>query len=136
MENIKVNSHGVNEKINYHILSDKKMKEIGFNKNYYEGTSYEEYSPYWWFTRVIQFPKEKQWKSMDIEFTVKIPKDGSDLDIMVLGMDFCQPYDYQCILRRNKDNQCANIVSEQVEYWMEYLQSNGVLSGHARGEYI
>ena len=54
MEEIKLNSHCVNAKIKYHILSDEKMKEIGFNKNYYEGTDYEEYSPYWWFTRMIQ----------------------------------------------------------------------------------
>lgn len=136
MENIKVNSHGVNTKIKYHILSDEKMRKIGFNKNYYEGTDYEKYSPYWWFTRVIQFPKEKQWEGMNIDFTVKIPKDGSDLNIMILDMDFCQPYDYQSILRRNKNNQCANIVNEQVEYWIEYLQDNGVLSGHVKGEYI
>ena len=57
MEEIKLNSHCVNAKIKYHILSDEKMKEIGFNKNYYEGTDHEEYSPYWWFTRMIQFPK-------------------------------------------------------------------------------
>ena len=30
----------------------------------------------------------------------------------------------------------ANIVNEQVEKWMEYLQEQGVLSGHVRGEYV
>ena len=33
MEEIKLNSHCVNAKINYHILSAEKMKEIGFTKN-------------------------------------------------------------------------------------------------------
>lgn len=133
---VKLNSHGVNTVIQYHILSDEKMKEIGFTKNYYEGTDHEEYSPYWWFTKEIHFPKEKQYRRIDIDFTVKIPKDGSDLNIMVLDMDFCQPYDYQRILERNPDHQFASIVSAQVEKWMEYLQDNGVLSGYVKGEYI
>lgn len=133
---IELNSHGVNAAIQYHILSDEKMKEIGFTKNYYEGTDYEEYSPYWWFTRDIQFPKEKQYRGIEIDFTVKIPKDGSDIDIMVLDMFFCQPYDYQRILEKNPNHPFASIVSEQVEKFMEYLQDNGVLSGHVKGEYI
>jgi hypothetical protein len=134
--NVEVNSHGVNKLIKATILSDEKMKEIGFNKNYYEGTDHEKYSPYWWFTRGIEFPKEKKWKGIEIDFTVKIPKDGSDINIMVLDMDFCQPYDYQRILNKNPKHLCANIVNEQVEMWMKYLQNNGVLSGHVYGEYI
>ena len=44
MEEIKLNSHCVNAKIQAHILSDEKMKEIGFTeyrKGYY--ISVEEY---------------------------------------------------------------------------------------------
>jgi hypothetical protein len=136
MMTVEVNSHGVNKLIKYTILSDERMKEIGFNKNYYEGTDHEEYSPYWWFTRMIQFPKEKRWRYVEISFSVKIPKDGSDINIMVLDEDFCQPYDYQYILSKNPKNECSIIVNEQVEKWMEYLQDSGVLSGHVRGEYI
>ena len=80
MEEIKLNSHCVNAKIKYHILSDEKMKEIGFNKNYYEGTDHEEYSPYWWFTRMIQFPKDKSGSGIEIDSTVKTPKESSDMD--------------------------------------------------------
>lgn len=133
---VEVNSYGVSKLIKYTILSDERMKEIGFHKNYYEGTDHEEYSPYWWFTRTIGFPKEKKWKNVEIDFDVKIPKDGSDINIMVLDMDFCQPYDYQYLLSKNPKNECANIVKEQVEMWMKYLQDNGVLSGHMYGEYI
>lgn len=133
---VKLNSHGVNTAIQYYILSDEKMKEIGFAKNYYEGTDHEEYSPYWWFSRTIRFPRDKSWKGIEIDFDVKIPKDGSDLNIMVLDMDFCQPYDYQRILSKNPNHPCASIVNEQVEKWMEYLQEQGVLSGRVRGEYI
>ena len=136
MEEIKLNSHCVNAKIKYHILSDEKMKEIGFNKNYYEGTDHEEYSPYWWFTRMIRFPKDKRWRGIEIDFTVKIPKDGSDIRIDVLDEDFCQPYDYQSMLHKNPTFEPALIVYGQVEELMEYLQSKGVLSGHVKGEYI
>ena len=47
MTNVEVNSHGVNKLIKATILSDERMKEIGFHKNYYEGTKHEEYSPYY-----------------------------------------------------------------------------------------
>lgn len=136
MSNIETNSHGVNKAIKAHILSDEKMKEIGFQKNYYEGTNHEQYSPYWWFTKYIEFPEEKRWSGVEISFTVKIPKDDSDINIMVLDEDFCQPYDYQYLLHNNPKNECANIVKEQVEEWMSYLQDNNVLSGHNYGDYI
>lgn len=134
--NIEVNSNGVNKLIKYNILSDEDMKRIGFHKNYYEDTDHEQYSPYWYFTRGIEFPREKRWRGIEINFDVKIPKDGSDINIMILDMDFCQPYDYQYILSKNPQNECANIVKEQVEEWMKYLQDEGVLNGHVYGEYI
>lgn len=134
--NIEVNSKGTNKAIKVTILSDERMKEIGFHKNYYEGTDHEQYSPYWWFAKPIKFHKEKRWRGTFIDFDVKIPKDGSDIEIVTLDMDFCQPYDYQEILNRNSKNECANIVKEQVEMWMKYLHDEGVLSGHVYGEYI
>ena len=127
VEEIKLNSHGVNAKIKYHILSDEKMKEIGFT---------ECRKGYLYFCRVIQFPKEKRYRGFNISFSVTIPRDGSDIRIDVLDEDFCQPYDYQMILSKNPNHTCANIVNEQVEKWMEYLQDKGVLSGHVIGEYI
>ena len=136
MNSVELNSHGVNKLIKYDILSDEEMKKIGFQKNYYEGTKHEQYSPYWWFRKGIAFPKDKRWRGVDIEFVVKIPKDNSDVNIMILDENFCQPYDYQYILSKNSKNECANIVKEQVENWMKYLQDNGVLSGHVYGEYI
>ena len=137
MYGVSLNSNGVNSLIKYNILSDEKMKEIGFQKNYYEGTDHEQYSPYWWFSRIIEFPRGHIWKGIDdISFDVKIPKDGTDIDIMVLDMNFCQPYDYQDILMKNPDAEFAKCVKEQVEKWMKYLQDNGVISGHNYGEYI
>ena len=126
-EKVEVNSHGINAKIKAHILSDKEMREIGFT-NHYE--------PSWYFCRPIKFPQTKRYRSFDISFSVSIPKDGSDIRIDVLDEDFCQPYDYQFMLHKNPTFEPALIVYEQVEEWMEYLQSKGVLSGHVKGEYI
>ena len=126
-EEVKVNSNGVNSKIKAHILSDEEMKAIGFT-NYYE--------PTWYFCRSIKFPKTKRYKGFDISFSVSIPKNGSDIRIDVLDEDFCQPYDYQYMLNKDPKFKPALITFEQVEEYMEYLQSKGVLSGHVKGEYI
>ena len=125
-EKVEVNSNCVNVKIKAHILSDKKMREIGFT----------EYNKEWHFRRSIAFPREPRYKGFDISFNVSIPKDCSDISIDVLDEDFCQPYDYQAMLNRNPTFEPALIVYEQVEELMEYLQSKGVLSGHVKGEYI
>ena len=71
-----------------------------------------------------------------MSFNVTIPKDGSDIEIDVLDDDYCQAYDYQRMLDSNQTFEPALIIKEQVEEWMEYLQENGVFSGHMKGEYI
>lgn len=124
---IELNSHGVNKLIKATILSDEKMKEIGF-------TDYAK--DRWYFCRMIKFPNKKKYRGFEISFNVSIPKDNSDIIIDVLDEDFCQPYDYQVILSKNPTHPCASIVNEQVEEWMKYLQDSGVLSGHVYGEYI
>ena len=123
--NVEVNSNGVNKLIKYNILSDEKMRDIGFT-DYAEDT--------WYFCRMIKFPKGH--RGLDISFNVSIPKDNSDIQIDVLDEAFCQPYDYQYMLDKNPEFEPALVVKEQVEDWMKYLQDKGVLSGHVYGEYI
>lgn len=125
--NVEVNSNGVNKLIKYNILSDEKMKEIGF-------TDYSKDN--WYFCRMIKFPNTKIYRGLDISFNVSIPKDNSDIQIDVLDEAFCQPYDYQYMLDKNPKFESGLIVKEQVEEWMKYLQDNGVISGHVYGEYI
>ena len=119
MPDIELNSNGVNRRIKYHILPDDEMRKIGFT----------DYNPkVWYFGRGIEH---------NISFNVSIPKNGiDDLRIDVLDEEFCQPYDYQAILDRDSDFPFALLVERKVEKYMEYLQDKGVLSGHARGEYI
>lgn len=127
MKDLELNSNCVNEKIKAEILSDEKMREIGF-------TDYAK--NIWCFCRGIKFPNTKRYKGFDISFSVSIPKDGTDIRIDVLDEDFCQPYDYQKMLENNPEFEPCVIVKEQVEEWMSYLQDKGILSGHVYGKYI
>lgn len=127
MKKVELNSHGVNKAIKSTILSDEKMREIGF-------TDYAEDK--WYFCKSIEFPKNKRYRFFYISFNVTIPKDGSDIRIDVLNEDFCQPYDYQHMLHYSPNFEPALIIREQVEKWMKYLQDNGVLSGHELNDYI
>lgn len=113
-----VNSKGTNAKIKAHILPDEEMRKIGFT---------DFYEPHWYFSKLI---------GHEISFTVTIPKDGSDIEILTLDEDFCQPYDYQYMLDKNPTFEFALKIKEKVEKQMEYLQNAGVLSGHVKGEYI
>lgn len=129
-ENVELNSYGVNAKIKAHIFDDVKMRKLGF-------TDYAK--DRWYFCRGINFKDIKKKRGLNdiaISFSVTIPKDGSDIRIDVLDEWFCQPYDYQYILEKDPGHKIANIVKEQVEYWMEKLQEVGVLKGYVRGEYI
>ena len=127
MEDLELNSNCVNEKIKAEILSDEKMRGLGFT-DYAKNT--------WYFCRGIKLPNTKRYKGFDISFSVSIPKDGTDISIDVLDEDFCQPYDYQKMLENNPEFEPCVIVKGQVEEWMSYLQDKGILSGHVYGEYI
>ena len=117
---IKLNSHGVNANIKAHILSDEKMRRIGFTDCAKDR---------WYFCKMLD-------KKNKISFNITIPKDGSDIRIDILDEDYLQPYDYQYLLDKNPDFKFALDIKEKVEKWMKYLQDNSVLSGHKYGEYI
>ena len=128
---VELNSHGVNKAIKAKILTDKEMRKVGFT-NHVENQ--------WYFYKNIRLPKKEQYSNIEISFNVIIPKDGSDIDITILDEDFLQPYDYQHILADmpigHPSRELANIVKEQVEKWMKYLQDKSVLSGHKYADYI
>lgn len=120
MEEIKLNSNHTNALIKANILSDKEMRKIGFT----------DYNPDVWFY-VNSYPEDDCF-----EFVITIPKDGSDIEIVTLDSNFCQPYDYQAILHDYPDNSFARGFREFVEEEMAYLESKGVLSGHIKYKYI
>lgn len=117
-----LNENGINKKIKVHLLPDKEMRKLGF-------TDYRK--EYWYFCRNI---------CSTIDFSITINKKSSeDFRIDVLDDDFCQPYDYQSMLskeRYGKHNSVAIKVYEETEKLMEYFESKGIISGHEKGEYI
>lgn len=127
MDGLNVDANGLNMRIQSHKLPEQKMREIGFTDHNKDR---------WYYHRLVQFPKIKRYKGIEISFNVIIPKYGGRLRIDVLDEDYLQPYDYQHILEENNTLEVALIVKEFVEKQMEYLQDQGVLSGHTYGEYI
>ena len=109
------------------ILSDKKMRDIGFT---------DHAKNRWYFMRSIKFPNIKEYRGFNISFNLTIFKDNSDIRIDILDEWFLQPYDYQYVLQRNPQSECANIVKKQVDKWLKYLRDKGVLNGYVPNEYI
>lgn len=119
-QNVRLNKNCVNAAIKAHILSDEEMREIGF-------TDYNE--PLWYYHK--KYPKDSS-----LSFNLTIPKDGSDIDIITLDDDFLQPFDYQCVLNHDPTHTPTLSFREFVEEQMAYLESKGVLEGHAKYDYI
>lgn len=110
-----------NVKITANILSDERMRKIGFT----------DHNPQtWYYCRIVPGTQGS------ISFNVSIPKDGSDIEIVTLDEDFLQPYNFVRILSRTPEFQFALNVKDFVEQQMTYLQDSGVLNGYRRGEYI
>lgn len=117
---IKVGKNGVNINIKTHLLSEDKMRELGFT-DFREG--------YWYYCKAVG--------GKDITFNLSINKvNAEDFRLDVLDEGFLQPYDYQYYLERNPEHQFAIQVRDNVEEHVKYLQDVGVLSGHIKGEYI
>lgn len=115
---MKLNSHGTNATIQAHILPENEMRLLGFTDHVPDK---------WYYCKCL--PDETT-------FNVTIPKDGSDISIEVIDDDFCQPYDYQTILRDSPRDEFALKIKELVEQEMKRFQKAGVLSGHNYGDYI
>ena len=114
-----VNDRGINKKIKINLLDDDKMREIGFT-DFRKDT--------WYFSRMLK---------KEISFSLSInKKNPEDFRLDVLDNDFCQPYDYQSILSKNKEHQFAREIMALVEKHMEYLKISGIVEGHIYGEYI
>ena len=114
-----VNERGINKNIKINVLEDKKMREIGFT-DFRKDT--------WYFSRMLK---------KEISFSLSVNKENpADFRIDVLDDDFCQPYDYQSILSKNKNHQFAKEIMVLVEKHMAYLAESGIVEGHIYGEYI
>lgn len=125
---VPINKNGLNANVKAHILSDDKMRELGF-------ADFEFATASWYFCKVVD--RYQHNKRPHITFNVRIPKENPDeLKIDVLDEYFCQPYDYQSILEHNPKFEPALEVKEAVDKYMTYLIDNGVLSGWSIGDYL
>lgn len=122
MKDFKTRDNGTNAAIRAHVLSDKRMRELGFTDCAKDT---------WHFCRMLH-PKK-----YEISFNVSIKKNNpDDLRIDILDEDFLQPYDYQYMLSNGSTNKVALAVKEQVDKLMMYLIDNGVLSNWQVGDYV
>lgn len=103
-----------------HLLSDSKMREIGFT-DYREG--------YWYLIEMVFWP--------DITFNFAINKDNpEEFEISVIDENFLQPYDYQYFMSIGMASPVPWEVNEKVVKIMLWLQDEGVISGYTEGDYI
>ena len=116
---VEVNEHGVNIKIQFHELDEQTMIDAGFKKNY-KGNWY--------------YIKYRRYKSLELSFNVLYDETG--LNIMCLDEAFCQPYDYQYMESMGNSSEYTEFARKFTESQVEKLQDLGILSGHVPGEYI
>lgn len=125
MSEVKVNRHGVNTSISYHILDDSIMEANGFSKMN--------------FTTVGEVWSMSKKLVGDISLWIYFPSDRIDqneLEIITIDDTFGQPYDYQSILEHNPSFEYALKVKDLTENYMTKLTEAGILSGHNYGDYI
>ena len=128
--------YGCNANIRINLLSDNLMRIARFT-DYREG--------YWYFC------KDLRPLAHGISFNLSIKKDDpTDWRIDILDEDFCQPYDYQWMIKRELEGERFDgdfhwRINEEVELIMEHLKRepelvNGefvyLLEGWEKGDYI
>ena len=114
----KLDQNGLNLALGSVILPDVDMRGLGFTDHAGDN---------WYYYVKVE---------SDITFNLTIPKNGGRLRIDVLDEDFCQPYDYQRILKDNPSFPYALAVKARVENQMERLSEAGVITGYTPGMYI
>lgn len=112
-----VDENGLNIAIKAHVLSDDLMRNAGFRLTDHG----------WYYVKTLE---------RDLSFNVTIDATTEAVRIDVIDELFCQPYDYQAILRHNADHPIANPIYHAVEREMARLTELGIISGHTPGDYI
>lgn len=73
----------------------------------------------------------------DVSFNISIDKNTLEISrIDVLDEDWLQPYDYQAILMKDKNNTFARGVFNNVDKILKKLQYHGIITGYQRGMYV
>jgi hypothetical protein len=113
---IEINSNGNNAAIKYNILSNKKMKRVGFQRC----------NNTWWL---------KENLGCDVTLNVIIPNDGGDIHIYAYDEQYMQGYDYQYVLKVYP-NEFSFAIKDKIDDIMEMLIDKGIIYGWKRGDFI
>lgn len=118
--NVELNENRQNINIKACILSDEKMREIGFSDHCVDR---------WYFNRIVS-------DKYNITFNVTINKKSNKIDIRILFDDWCQPCNYQKVLHETPNFPTALSIHKEVQKVMKYLMNEGVITGYTMGDYI
>lgn len=101
----------IDPNITAHILSDERMRELGFT---------DHVNSQWYYVRTV---------GESTSFNLRIPKDApAGFNIEVLDEYFLQHYDFASI-----DTVFARKVGAKVNFLLLKLQESGVISGYVEG---
>lgn len=107
-----------NSNISFNVLDEEIMRLLGFT----------DYKKDTWY-RVKMLNKL-------ISFNISINKETKEGKIDILYDDFCQPYDYQYILKNNPEHEYALKIHNEVQNIMKELCINGIVLGYKQNDYI
>lgn len=116
--NVPLNKNSTNANITYKYLDEDTMRNLGFT---------DRRKGYWYRMKML---------TRSISFNISICKDTNVGRIDVLFDDYCQPYDYQIILRDNPQHNTALKVHNEVQNIMKELCINGIIDGYKQNDYI
>ena len=108
----------MNKNIKFNIFEEKEMRTKGFS----------DYNKKKWSYWTIISP--------GISFNISIDKETKEGNIDVLFEDFCQPYDYQKELYKNRFNVYALSIHDKVQEEMRKFLKNKIVENYTMGDYI
>lgn len=114
--NVPINSRGNNSNIKAGLsVTDDTMKANGFYQR----------NGGWYYTKYLGY---------DISLNVFILCDCVAIDI--LDESFCQPFDYQYILRKHPESKVVLEIHNKVQSVMKQLSDNGIIVGYIANDFI
>lgn len=125
--NVPIKNHQ-NANIKANILSDEKMRELGFSDHVKSD---------WYFSKMLTSMKKfRGFTDLGISFSITINKKTSKCKIDVLDENWCQPFDYQSILRKDPEHKFSLEIHHKVQDIMKWLIEVGIIEGYNLGDYI
>ena len=116
---VPLDKRGQNANIKGHILDEETMQKHKFKQREYRGKK-------WWY----------RGKNLGRDISMNITLEEDKIQIDFLDDAFCQPYDYQEMLRKNPSNEFCLEIHKQAQEIMLELSHAGIISGYQTCHYI